>query len=213
MIDRHPAAHRSGACLKLCSKSILFFSALVLWACGAPKSYIVLLDSPDSEHPSVVTVTNQKGTRTLSSPGEYVGLNESQQAAPRRAAQSMIERDFSAALAAEPDAPRRFRLYFFAGGVQLTEDSAALIRQILAEVRRRSVPDVAIVGHTDTRGSYASNAKLAARRAEVVKDIVIDAGIDPQLIAVTSLGESRPLVATADNVDEPKNRRVEVVIR
>jgi outer membrane protein OmpA-like peptidoglycan-associated protein len=71
---------------------------------------------------------------------------------------------------------------------------------------------VAIVGHTDTKGTRESNTKLASARAEVVKSIVIDAGVAPELIAVTSLGESKPLVATPDNVDEPRNRRVEVVI-
>jgi len=195
-----------------CRNLILYLGLLMLSACSAPRSYIVLLDSSDSERPSVVTVTNDKGTRTLNTTGEYVGLNEGQDVAPRRAEQSMIERDFSAALAAEPDKPRSFRLYFLAGGVELTEDSARLIPQILAEVRGRAVPDVAIVGHTDTKGTRESNAQLAARRAAVVKDIVIDAGVDPDLIALTSLGESDPLVATADNVDEPRNRRVEVVI-
>ncbi len=43
--------------------------------------------------------------------------------------------------------------------------------------------------------------------------MVIDAGLAPDLIEVTSYGEHKPLVATADDVDEPRNRRVEVVIR
>jgi len=125
----------------------------------------------------------------------------------------MIERDFAAVLAAEPEKPRRFLLYFVAGGVQLTDASAELIPEILAEVHARPVPEVAIVGHTDRKGTETANAELASRRARVVQHMVIDAGVASDLIAVTSHGERNPLVATADNVDEPKNRRVEVVIR
>ncbi len=210
MSDRRASEARA-----VIDKAAVLGGALLLCACAtpAPKSYIVLLDSPDSERPSVVTVTNDKGTRTLRTPGEYVGLDEAADVAPRDASQAMIERDFGAALDAEPEKPRRFLLYFLAGSVELTDASAALLPSILAEVGERRAPDVGIVGHTDTIGTAESNAELAERRALAVKALVIDAGVAAELIRVTSLGERNPLVVTADEVDEPQNRRVEVVIR
>lgn len=189
---------------------LLLSTVLALQACGAPKSYIVLLDS---DQPGRVTVTNHKGSRTLTNAGEYVGLEEGAEVAPRSAPSAMVERDFAAALATEPEKPSRFVLYFYAGDIRLTGESESLIAQILAEVHARPVPEVVVVGHTDTMGTQGDNAALAARRAETVRDIVIDAGLDPALVSVSSHGENSPLVATADNVDEPRNRRVEVIIR
>lgn len=188
---------------------------LTLCACAAPapKSYIVLLDSPDSQNPSEVTVTNARGTRTLSTAGQFVGLEETADVAPRDASEAMIDRDFAAALAAEPERPRRFLLYFRAGSVDLTAASADALPRILAEAGARKVPDISIIGHTDTIGTAEDNAELAQRRALLVKGLVINAGIDAALISVTSLGESTPLIATADEVDEPHNRRVEVIVR
>ena len=188
-------------------------SVLMLCACGGPKSYVVLLDSPDSGRPSVITVSNAKGTRTLDTPGEFVGLEEAPDATPRTAPQTMIERDFSAALAAEPDRPRRFLLYFNSGSVELTAGSAPMIEQLVAEINRRVAPEVAIVGHTDTAGSADANVALASQRAEAIRDRVLAAGIEARNVEVASYGERQPLIATADDVDEPRNRRVEVVVR
>ena len=39
------------------------------------------------------------------------------------------------------------------------------------------------------------------------------AGADPRLIEMSSHGENNPLVPTADNIHEPRNRRVEISVR
>ena len=59
----------------LAKGAIALCAMLATSACTGPKSYIVLLDSPDSKRPSEVTVTNDKGTRTLSTTGDYVDGN------------------------------------------------------------------------------------------------------------------------------------------
>lgn len=172
-----------------------------------------MLDSPHSDRPSVITVSNAKGTRTLDQPGEFVGLDEAPDALPRAAPQHMVERDFSAALAAEPEPPRRFLLYFDSGSTELTAASAALLEQIVAEIDARPAPEVAIAGHTDTAGPAASNAALASRRAAAIRKMLLATGIDAAKVEIASFGEHKPLIATADGVEEPRNRRVEVVVR
>ena len=57
------------------------------------------------------------------------------------------------------------------------------------------------------------NNALSQRRAEVVASELVARGISREEIGVTAFGESRPLVATADGVREPQNRRVEIVLR
>jgi OOP family OmpA-OmpF porin len=120
---------------------------------------------------------------------------------------------FGDALAAQPPAPAHFTLYFQFDSDELTVESRKLVSQVQQSVKGFPVPQVAVVGHTDTTGSATANIGLGLRRAEVVRMRLIDAGVDKSSIVVTSHGEATPLVPTADNVNEPKNRRVDITVR
>lgn len=79
---------------------------------------------------------------------------------------------------------------------------------------------VAIIGHTDSKGTEAYNLELSKKRAEAVKQwLVSQAGIDPSRIETTGKGESEPIAPNTnpDGSDNPegrqKNRRVEIRIR
>ena len=116
-------------------------------------------------------------------------------------------------MAARPIAPRQFMLYFDTASETLTTESTALIPQIVEEVRGRPVPDVSVIGHTDTTGDAASNIQLGLRRANAIRDLLVANGVDPSRVDVASHGESNLLVTTPDNTAEPRNRRVEVTVR
>jgi outer membrane protein OmpA-like peptidoglycan-associated protein len=70
-----------------------------------------------------------------------------------------------------------------------------------------------VVGHTDTVGTPASNYELGLRRATIVRDLLIGAGLDASTIEATSHGEGNLLVPTPDDTAEPRNRRVEIVVQ
>jgi outer membrane protein OmpA-like peptidoglycan-associated protein len=72
---------------------------------------------------------------------------------------------------------------------------------------------VIAVGHTDTTGSRASNFALGLKRAITVRNLLAQAGLDTPSIEATTLGETDLLILTADEVAEPRNRRVEIVVR
>ena len=67
-------------------------------------------------------------------------------------------------------------------------------------------------GHTDKSGPDNYNMALSLRRANTVKDSLVRNGVPATAISVVGVGESQPLVQTADGVREPQNRRVEIVI-
>jgi len=79
--------------------------------------------------------------------------------------------------------------------------------------RSASVTRIAVTGHTDTSGAPAYNMALSLRRANAVKDALVREGIAAAAIAVTGRGETQLLVQTGDNVREPQNRRVEIVLQ
>jgi outer membrane protein OmpA-like peptidoglycan-associated protein len=73
--------------------------------------------------------------------------------------------------------------------------------------------EVYVVGHTDLVGTEAYNARLSSRRASYVRDLLVSSGIKPNSMYVSFYGKARPLVPTKNEVPEPRNRRVEVIVR
>jgi outer membrane protein OmpA-like peptidoglycan-associated protein len=83
----------------------------------------------------------------------------------------------------------------------------------MAAIILRESRDIGIHGHSDRTGSAEKNLDLSLRRAVAVENILLQHGINRGYLEVRSHGEGNPLVPTADGVDEPRNRRVEVVVR
>jgi outer membrane protein OmpA-like peptidoglycan-associated protein len=75
------------------------------------------------------------------------------------------------------------------------------------------VPDVLVIGHTDTTGNDALNDVLGQQRADAVRDILVRLGVPPADIRAVSRGKRELAVPTGDNVDEPRNRRVVIEVR
>ena len=88
-----------------------------------------------------------------------------------------------------------------------------MIQQIFAEIARRPAPEIAVIGHTDRVGSVQSNDALSLRRAQKIRDDMVKLGVPADQIQVAGRGEREPLVATEDEVAEPRNRRVEISVR
>jgi outer membrane protein OmpA-like peptidoglycan-associated protein len=72
---------------------------------------------------------------------------------------------------------------------------------------------VSVIGHTDTMGQAKANVALGLTRARFVRNLLVDAGLDPGTIEVLSHGESALLIRTPDETPEPRNRRVEITVR
>jgi outer membrane protein OmpA-like peptidoglycan-associated protein len=135
---------------------------------------------------------------------------------PRAAAavaEAEVQRVFGDALAVLPPAPQQFILQFQFDSDELTAEGRRLLPDIIRSVTERPVPEVDVIGHTDSTGAAASNVALGLKRAASVRELLVKAGLDASLIDVRSHGESDPLVRTADNTYEAKNRRVEVLVR
>ena len=124
-----------------------------------------------------------------------------------------MQRLFGDALSALPAPPRRFTLHFRFDSDDLTDEARALVPEILRSVTARSVPDVVVVGHTDTAGTSASNFELGLKRASFVRSLLVEAGLETSAIEVISHGETDLLVQTPDDTPEPRNRRVEIAVR
>ncbi|MGB4106252.1 MAG: OmpA family protein [Alphaproteobacteria bacterium] len=86
----------------------------------------------------------------------------------------------------------------------------SVLDAVAAEVAKNPPAAINVVGHADTSGPHDYNERLALKRANNVKDALVQRGVDASIIMVDAKGETEPLVATPDNVREPANRRVNI---
>jgi outer membrane protein OmpA-like peptidoglycan-associated protein len=88
-----------------------------------------------------------------------------------------------------------------------------VLKQVFAELAKRSGAEVQITGHTDTVGSEGDNDTLSLKRAREIRETLIAEGLSPTISRAVGRGERELLVATPDNTAEPRNRRVEITVR
>ena len=191
----------------------LLLAIILTTGCGG-KTMVVLV--PDSDGTTgAVTVSNDAGRVDIDTPNRATTISGRQAAprAPEPMTKEEIDAIFSRALAAQPEPPVHFVLYFISDSAQLRPESLESLPAILRTIEERNSVDISVIGHTDTVGSDEHNYKLSRERAETVATYLVGHGVEQGHIRVSSHGKRNPLIPTGDNVSEPRNRRVEVVIR
>ena len=179
----------------------------------ASPDLVVLLPDPGKTTAGRAIVSNDKGAVELNEAGAAVIVSRGQAPKAVPLESKDVQRKFADALASLPPAPQHFILYFRFDSEELTDESRRLVQEVLVAVKQRPDPEIVATGHTDTTGTQAKNIELGLRRANAVRALLIDAGLPPASVAVRSHGEAALLVHTADNVFEPRNRRVEITVR
>ena len=190
----------------------LLAPALLSLAACAPATRVVLL--PQEGVPTAaVTVQARQGQVVLAQPYAVAEVASSGSVDTAQTDAQQVEKRYGQLLSVQPAAEQRFTLLFMPGGAQLTLESSAELADVLARATERPGGEVIIIGHTDRVGSVESNDTLSLQRAQAVRQLVIDRGFDPNRVEAVGRGEREPVVQTADEVEEPKNRRAEIVVR
>lgn len=127
--------------------------------------------------------------------------------------QQDVDNIFKDALDILPKVPSRFRLYFQGDSARLTDASRKDFEGVFDDIADRAAYEVEVTGHTDSVGKAKYNEKLSIRRAEAIRDKLVGRGIKKGLIFLYGRGENDLFVKTRDNKHEPRNRRVEIMVR
>jgi outer membrane protein OmpA-like peptidoglycan-associated protein len=82
----------------------------------------------------------------------------------------------------------------------------------VATALKESKNPLLIEGYTDSRGTAEYNEQLSQRRAESVRNFLINQGVPPDRIQTRGMGEERPVASNATAEGRANNRRVEIVV-
>jgi outer membrane protein OmpA-like peptidoglycan-associated protein len=172
---------------------------------------VILLPS-ETGKPSGVVVKTRNAEVVLSSPYATVEIRDATLVRSASAPEE-VERRYGGLLSAQAKQPKLFTMYFVLGTDEFTPASKTAFEEARREVASWSGAEVVVIGHTDRIGREDFNDILARKRAEMVASRLVASGVPRDRIEVASRGEREPLIQTADEVAEPRNRRVEIKVR
>lgn len=194
--------------------ALALLAAALLAACSTPATRVVLLPQEDGT-PSAVVVRTRNGEQTLSQPYQRATAPVGGTGAPKldQADPARLRAENAALFELVPPNPRRYTVYFATSDTVPTADSQQALGEALTTALARPGGDIVATGHTDTTGSSARNDELSRRRAQQVRQMFIERQFPAARIEAAARGERELAVPTADEVDEPRNRRVTIEIR
>ena len=103
-------------------------------------------------------------------------------------------------------------ILFGVGSSQLESRAQEVLRAVAIVLKKYDDTKVNVNGFTDTSGARARNEELSQQRAAAVADVLAKNGVQRARLNVRGMGEANLKVATADNINEARNRRVEILL-
>jgi len=186
--------------------------AILFAGCSSAKTFVVLLPE-ESGSASAVTVGEGASAVVLDAPLTAATIDARGTVNTVAVTQEEVQRTFGEALAAQPPKPLSFTLYLDIASTEVTPESQPILEALFAEVAKREAVEVQVTGHTDQVGTDATNDRLSLERAQAVRDILIQRGLKASFIRAMGRGKREPLIPVPDGQPEPRNRRVEVIVR
>jgi OOP family OmpA-OmpF porin len=98
---------------------------------------------------------------------------------------------------------------FESGSAAITPDSYAVLDQVVKSLKAYPEVRVEIAGHTDDVGKDEYNLGLSQRRADSVRQYLMNAGISADRLVARGYGETTPIASNATPAGRADNRRIE----
>ena len=195
--------------------AVVLAAALVAAGCAcAPvtPALFVVVPAPDG-HIGKIVVESGGESRVIDSAYGGQRVRGDGRLEEAKLTETQVRAEFGETMAALPGVPTSFTLYFLEGKDELTPESQVELEKVCSELKRRPLPDIMVIGHTDTVGGLEYNDRLSRARADRLRDMLVGLGIPAGRIEAAGRGKRELLVPTEDNVSEPRNRRVEISVR
>jgi outer membrane protein OmpA-like peptidoglycan-associated protein len=100
-------------------------------------------------------------------------------------------------------------VHFESSSAALTPDSYPVLDEVIRSLLAYPEVNVEIRGYTDSQGPASFNLDLSGRRADSVKQYLVNAGIDPARVVTKGFGEADPIADNNSPQGRAQNRRIE----
>lgn len=186
--------------------------AFFLAGCTAGTTLILMPD--ETGKVGAITVKTSSDFRVINQAYNPVRIREGSTkiTSTHALSEAQVKEEYARLINAQPSPPASFIIHFAPESSVLSEKSLASLPRIIASIKARMPAEVTIIGHTDTTGPDSLNNRLAYRRAKVVEKALKDSLPAGSTISIESYGSKILLIPTPPNVDEPRNRAVEILI-
>lgn len=102
---------------------------------------------------------------------------------------------------------------FSTGQADLRAGAKANIDRLAQRLNQEPERKILIEGHTDSTGTIAINEALSQRRADAVRQYLINAGVSSDRISAIGKGQDYPVASNDTAEGRQQNRRVEVILQ
>lgn len=171
----------------------------------------------------VVSCAKHKDISTTPGEESTEAAEKARQAGEEEQEKGISEEDIAARQKAETEAEKRRiqaekeraakeefineNVYFGFDDSSLTKKARKILTEKVEWLRKNSEVEVVIEGHCDERGTKEYNMALGQRRAQSIKNYLVNAGIDSSRLETVSYGEERPVDPGHNEMAWAKNRR------
>lgn len=107
----------------------------------------------------------------------------------------------------------RLQTNFKTNSTEITPDYRKEIKKVADVATENKKFKIILEGHTDSSGAANYNKKLSEKRAQAVKDVLVEMGVADSRISVVGYGEERPVASNKTAAGKAQNRRVEAKFR
>jgi OOP family OmpA-OmpF porin len=101
--------------------------------------------------------------------------------------------------------------YFELNSAELTQDGEDTLKAIAEKLKGYDKTIIQLEGHTDSTGSKLYNLKLSQKRADKVRDRLVEYGINPNNIDAKGFGSAYPIKSNGNKEGRAANRRVDIL--
>jgi len=196
--------------------ALFFVSGCCCFIPAEAETVVVVVPSRHDGHVGAVVVS--RGDRRQLLDTAYIAARAGASGEIRKVALKpqeveQLRETFAAASAALPARVLTYRLYFEFGSDALTAESQQTLDAVLNDIASRAAAEILVIGHSDNPGTPEANDALSLRRAQLMRDHIVARGVPGSTISASGVGARQPEVETLGDVEEARNRRVEITVR
>ena len=111
-----------------------------------------------------------------------------------------------------PATRKILNIHFKLNSAEIEASSRVIAKQFVESINRTKFSKIIVEGYTDSTGDYEKNLELSKKRAQSVKELMIQYGIDSNSITAIGKGPMNPISTNHTEVGRAENRRIEVVV-